>query len=681
MKNVLVVQNKASHTNAGIYVAGGTGTLVNCTVADQYAGAGVTRAGGTVAMTNCIVWYNDRDVVGTVQAGYCNVGSTNFGGNNISAAPLLVAGYYLATNSPCVNAGSDTAANLGLTNRTTRTDGVGDTGMVDMGWHYPAGSVVDQRYVDIYVATNGSDSNSGTNELQTFSTVTKALSMAQDGSRIHVSAPWIPLPKSVETRKGALSLNEKSRIVFTDRTLAPLAPILSKEIAALTGKRLAVADKRPESGDIVLAIDKKLKGEAYEFEVGTQATVRGGNYAAVAAGTVTLLQGLDHDQGAVTGPGRTGPAFRYSLQALGQEQGAVTLPCVWIRDEPKAAYRGLLVDLARQWHSIENVRDLVVLCRLYKINTLQLHFSDDESFTFPSTAYPKLKTPNRCYTIEQLRDLEVFARDRGITILPELDVPGHAGIMVQQMPEAFGNNPPGGNAICPGREDVYKAMDTMIGEMTDIFRTTPYFHIGADEVNMAPWNNCKDCRAYMAANKIPDAMELYRHFIVRMNEIVKKHGKKMIVWEGFHKEGQTKIPLDVTVMVWESFYQIAPDLIEQGYPIINASWQPLYVVGGGRRMWSPEHIYGWNMYRWEHYWSESKACKTPIVVQPNNLVLGAQLCAWEQPENAELPLLRPRVPAMSERLWNTNAGRTFADFNQRFGICDKLLDKMIQGSR
>jgi hypothetical protein len=188
MKNVLVSLNNASHTNAGIYVAGGTGTLVNCTVADQYAGAGVTRAGGTVAMTNCIVWHNNLDVVGTVLAGYCNVGSTNFGGNNISADPLFVAGYYLATNSPCVNTGSDTAENLGLTNLTTRTDGVGDTGTVDMGWHYPAGSVVDQSYVDIYVTTNGSDSNSGTNELQAFRTVTKALSMAQDNSRIHVAA-------------------------------------------------------------------------------------------------------------------------------------------------------------------------------------------------------------------------------------------------------------------------------------------------------------------------------------------------------------------------------------------------------------------------------------------------------------------------------------------------------------
>ncbi len=469
------------------------------------------------------------------------------------------------------------------------------------------------------------------------------------------SVSWIPFPKSVETRTGTLTLNENTRIVATDPTLAPLAQILSKEIEALTGKRLAVADEKPRAGDIVLGIDKKMKGEAYEIEVSKQATVRAGLYASVAAGTVTLLQ------------------------ALGQEKDAVTLPCVMVRDEPKASYRGLLVDLARTWHTIENVKEMVVLCRWYKINYLQLHFTDDQSFTFPSTAYPKLKTPGRCYTVEQLRDLEAFARDRGVIILPELDMPGHASAMVQQMPEVFANNPAGGNTICPGRENVYKAMDTLIGEMTDIFRTTPYFHIGADEVNMAPWNNCNDCRAYMAGNKIADAMELYRHFIVRMNEIVKKRGKKMIVWEGFHKEGKTKIPLDVTVMVFESLYQVAPDLLDQGYPVINTSWQPLYVVNG--RNWPPEHIYGWNLYRWESCWENSKAYGKPIVVKPNCLVLGAQMCAWEQPENVELPSLRPRVPAMSERIWNPDAGRSFADFDQRFRVCDRLLDKLIQGAR
>ena len=126
--------------------------------------------------------------------------------------------------------------------------------------------------------------------------------------------------------------------------------------------------------------------------------------------------------------------------------------------------------------------------------------------------------------------------------------------------------------------------------MTDIFRTTPYFHIGADEVGMDPWKNCKDCQAFMAAQKLDDVNELYRHFIVRMNEIVKHHGKKTIVWEGFHKEGKTEIPPRCDGDGVESLYNIAPDLIAQGYSVINTSWKPLYVVN--QRKWSPEYIYG-----------------------------------------------------------------------------------------
>lgn len=161
-----------------------------------------------------------------------------------------------------------------------------------------------------------------------------------------------------------------------------------------------------------------------------------------------------------------------------------------------------------------------------------------------------------------------------------------------------------------------------------------------------------------------------------MNEIVKKHGKKTIVWEGFHKDGKTEIPRDVTVMVFESLYNIAPDLIAQGYSVINTSWQPLYVVN--QRNWSPEYIYGWNMYRWENWWDQSKAFKNPITVPPTKMVLGAQICAWEQPEQAEIPSLRLRLPALSERLWNPDSGRDYKDFADRLTTgLDPMLTKVL----
>jgi hexosaminidase len=460
----------------------------------------------------------------------------------------------------------------------------------------------------------------------------------------------VPLPKSVVLRSGRVPLGD--RIIPENPALRPLALIVSAEIERLTGKRLTVENKTARAGDIVLRIAPALKGEAYTMEIKRAATVRGGNYAAVAQGTVSLLQ------------------------ALALEGNQPGWPRVTIKDAPAASYRGLLIDAARQWHTVGTLKQLIELCRWYKIRELQIHFTDDQSFTFPSTAFPKLPTPQRHYSVEQLRDLEAFARDRGMEIVPELEIPGHASAMVQQMPETFADSPPSKNVICPSREETYRALDTLIGEMTDIFRTTPYFHIGADEVGMDPWKNCKYCQAFMAAHNLTDVNELYRHFIVRMNEIVKKHGKKTIVWEGFHKDGKTDIPRDVTVMVFESLYNIAPDVIAQGYSVINTSWKPLYVVNN--RKWPPEYIYGWNMDRWENWWDRSKAFKHPITVAPTPLVLGAEMCAWEQAEQTEVPSLRQRLPAMSERLWNPDAGRNYQDFATRLNATDASLTKLLQ---
>jgi len=454
-------------------------------------------------------------------------------------------------------------------------------------------------------------------------------------------------------RSGQLVLG--GRIVSASPELNPLAHILCDEIERLTGKKLSEANGSSRAGDIVLRIEPALKGEAYTINVDDTATVSGGNYAAVAFGTVSLLQLLTMDA------------------------GKPVVPHLNVKDEPFASVRGLLVDAARRWHSVGTLKQIVEVCRWYKIRQLQIHFTDDQSFTFPSTAFPKLQTPQRHYTVEQLRDLEVFARDRGVEILPELEIPGHAAAMVEQMPELFANNPKAGNVVCPSREETYRALDVLVGEMTDIFRTTPYFHIGADEVNMDPWKNCRHCQSYMARHELDDVDELYRHFIVRMNEIVKKHGKKTIVWEGFHKDGKTDIPRDVTVMVFESLYNIAPDLVAQGYSIINTSWQPLYVVN--QRNWSPEYIYGWNMYRWESWWEQSKAYGKPITIAPTPQLLGAQLCAWEQAEEIEVPSLRRRLPAMSERLWNPDANRSYQDFAARLDVTDASLAKLLQEHR
>jgi len=468
----------------------------------------------------------------------------------------------------------------------------------------------------------------------------------------------IPWPKSVDIDPGSMRLDRESRIVATDDSLAPLAKILSEEIFLITGLRLSVANGNPAGGDIVLSLDPALKGEAHKVAVKAQALVQGGNTGAVALGTVTLLQALElHD-------------------------GQASIPWLVVADEPAVAYRGLLVDVARRYHSIDNLKQMTELCRLYKIRYLQLHLTDDQSFMFPSTAYPKLATKNehggKTYTLDELKDLVAYADARNVTIIPEYEVPGHSGAANRAMRDLFiikGTKPYEHHAsINFAREDVMQAVDTIVGEMCQVFKSSPYFHIGGDEADLAFAHQNADFQAAFKKHNLPNQHQLYRKFVADMNEIVKKHGKKMIVWEGFGREPKSpiQIPKDILVMAYEIRFYRPDDLVKDGYQVINASWTPLYVVNSGR---PPEEIYAWNIRQFKPF--GAKPTDKGVIVPPDGEIFGAQMCAWEQREDQELPNERHRLPAMAERIWNPAAGKTYEDYARRFRGTDRLLDLLV----
>ncbi|MCX6977619.1 MAG: family 20 glycosylhydrolase, partial [Verrucomicrobia bacterium] len=206
-------------------------------------------------------------------------------------------------------------------------------------------------------------------------------------------------------------------IVAHHEKLRPLAEVLAAEISLTTGLKLPVKVGEASPGDIFLALNSALKNEAHTFVVTDRAVIQGGNYGAVALGSTTLLQ---------------------SLQI---RDGKVFLPVMSVEDQPQTEYRGLFVDVARQYHSLSNLRQIVQLCRLYKIRYLHLHLTDDQSVMFPSQAFPKLATQNqhggKTYTLEELKELVAFADQRGVTIIPELDVPGHSAAMNRAMRDLF----------------------------------------------------------------------------------------------------------------------------------------------------------------------------------------------------------------------------------------------------
>ncbi len=197
LRNTLVAGNTAADNGGsalvhghGIYAAGGEVALDLCTVADN-TGDGIYLAGGTATVSNSIVWGNWNDMnhqSGTLTVSHSNIGDQDFGGDNLNADPLFEYGYYLAAGSPCTNAGSDTATALGMAMYAINTAGdtYGETETVNLGFHYPIG--FDLTYADIYVAPGGDDMHSGTNPTQPLETLTKALSLAREGTRIHLAA-------------------------------------------------------------------------------------------------------------------------------------------------------------------------------------------------------------------------------------------------------------------------------------------------------------------------------------------------------------------------------------------------------------------------------------------------------------------------------------------------------------
>ncbi len=484
----------------------------------------------------------------------------------------------------------------------------------------------------------------------------------------------VPVPKkiNIDSEKGGLVLTNSILFFISSQEINTLVSVFEKDIESITSINLNFKQSPKEKADLVFVVDNNLKDEEYSIQINDNILVQGGSYNALAMAKSSLLQ------------------------LLKVEKSKLIFPRLEIKDKPDSEYRGLLIDLARMWHDVPTLKNIIDLASFYKIKYLQLHLSDDQSFTFPSEKFPKLATPDRPYSKKDFRDLVKYAKDRGIIIIPEMDIPGHSRQIVEIYPEIFGVknnmlqiNPWKSNVINIGSEKVYDAIDELIGEIIEVFDTSPYFHIGGDEANLDLYKNVPEINSFMKKNNLgTDVHELFRYFLVRMNKIVKKHNKKMFLWEGFRREGKIEIPRDVVVFAFETMYHLPSHLIEDGFTVVNASWTPLYLVNGGikqprarRAVWSPETIYSWNIWRWEHWWHKTPVYKNPMQLEETSQIIGGQMCSWEQAGEAEIPTLRKRLPVFIERVWNNKQKTSFEEFFYKVEKNDIKLSKIINDKR
>ena len=469
----------------------------------------------------------------------------------------------------------------------------------------------------------------------------------------------IPRPKKLTLRPGSLSLTQTSRILAMGAEVAPLANVLVEEIFLTTGLRLNTTARAPQPGDVVLKLVPGLQGEKYTVDVKETAVVQAGNYAALASGTVTLLQ-----------------AIRVANEAA-------TIPFMAIEDEPKYPYRGALLDLARKYHSPAGIEQIIELCRFYKIRYLHLHLTDDQLFMFPSAKFTQVGRSNRefarfeppskpriaPYTRAELVALERFALDRGVFLVPELDLPGHSGRLIADAQETFGI-PGNGATVNIARPQTVKALTLLLNEVMDVFQSTPYVHLGADEVGLHGLAETPEYQAAQAKYVIRSVHELYCKFIADLHAVVARRGKRAIVWEeAFHPGGPFPLPKEAVVMVW-SQGRNPNDIVRAGYDVINAAWTPLYIVRDDKQ--SPRFLFDWSVLKFGR-----QGATNYTTLAHDSKLLGAQLCSWENSEGIEVQSLRERLAIVSERSWCTPASQSFAEFQSQFAHTDAVIERLL----
>ena len=359
------------------------------------------------------------------------------------------------------------------------------------------------------------------------------------------------------------------------------------------------------------------------------------------------------------------------LQLIQKDKHGWIIPAVRVEDRPRFPWRGLMIDVSRHFIPLEVIKRNIDGMAAVKLNTLHLHLSDDEGFRVESRNAPKLQelaSDGESYTQEQIRELLSYARERGVRVVPEFDIPGHAVSWLIAHPNIASAPPPAHLVrgmsddvrppIDPTLEETYQVLDSVLGEMASLF-PDPYFHIGGDEVDGKYWNGNDKIQEWMRTHAIKDNHELQTYFSKRVQGILAKHGKHM---EGWDEILNPDLPKDTLVQSWRGPETLA-NAARMGFPtILSAGWY-LDLMYPASRHYAVEPLSG-----------ES----TSLSDAQKALILGGEAAQWTEyatPENIDNRLW-PRLGAIAERLWSPTSVTGVPSMYKRLDALSISLERL-----
>src|SRR2546421_1876572 len=465
----------------------------------------------------------------------------------------------------------------------------------------------------------------------------------------------MPLSAGVQFGTGSLGLDWSFSVAFTGYTeprLERSGERFLRQLARQTGLPLSLKPAKRAKATLVVQTDHASKeiqevgeDESYVLEVN----------AAGAKLTAPTPLGAMH-------------GLQTFLQLVDVSPGGFAASAVTIQDQPRFPWRGLMIDSARHFIPLDVIRRNIDGMEAVKMNVFHWHLSENQGFRVESRKFPKLHelgSDSLYYTQDEIRDLIAYAKDRGIRVVPEFDMPGHSTAWFAGHPElASGKGPyeierkwgifdP---AMDPTNERVYKFLDEFIGEMARIF-PDHYFHIGGDEVNGKEWDANPKIQAFMKVHGLKNNEALQAYFSGRVQKLVVKHGKVVIGWDEVLVPG---VPKDIVIQSWRGQASLA-QAAKQGYRGILSNGYYLDL--------------GWPAAR--HYAVDPMSGDAAsLSAEERQRILGGESCMWAEyvsPENVDSRIW-PRNAAIAERLWSPQEVRDPASMYARLDFVSARLE-------